>query len=303
MLNVTELDVRAALDLDELRGAMAEVLADFSAGRCDQPVRSVIPVPDHGGYLYLMAARTPRALGAKLVTLYPDNVTLPSHEATVLLFDPRTGARLATLDGRSITELRTAAVTALAVDRLARAESAVLAILGTGAEAVSHLDALRRVRAFGQVRVWSPRRAREFAAAHSGVTASATAEAAVRDADVVVTVTTARRPILRREWLRPGALVAAIGAPRPDWRELDDALVQDSRLVVDSRAAALAESGDVIRGLELGNTITAELGELGAAMASARASATEVVVFKSLGLAVEDVAAGELVLRGLASGH
>ena len=294
---VSDLDVRTALDLDDLRSAMSDVLADFSAGRCVQPVRTTIPVTEHGGYLYVMPARTRTGLGVKLVTLYPGNVGLPTHHATVLLFDPSTGAELATLDGSSITALRTAAVSAVAVDRLADPAASTLAILGTGVQAASHLDALRRVRAFRHVRTWSPHRAAAFAASHEGVIAAETAEAATQGADVIVTVTTAREPILRGDWLRPGTLVVAVGAPRPDWRELDDTLVAASRLVVDSRAAAEAESGDIIRGIELGNVIAAELGEVIAGTAPGHEDATAIVVFKSLGLAVEDVAAAELVLR------
>lgn len=296
-MNVDDAGVRAALDLDALRKAMAAALADFSAGRSVQPVRTMIPVPEEDGLLGIMPARTATGLGAKLVTLFPRNVDRPTHHAVVLLFDPTTGAPRASLDGGPITELRTAAVSAVAADLLARPDASVLAILGAGVQAGSHLDALGRVRSFAEVRVWSPRRAPEFAAAHAGVRAVTSAEDAVRGADVVVTATMAREPVLRGEWLSAGTFVAAVGAPRPDWRELDDELLRRATLVVDSRAAARVESGDVRRALELGNEIVAELGEVVEGTSEGRAAAREVVVFKSLGMAVEDVAAAELVLR------
>ncbi|HET7028492.1 MAG TPA: ornithine cyclodeaminase family protein [Candidatus Limnocylindrales bacterium] len=301
-MDETDAAIRASLDLDELREAMAVALADFSAGRSEQPVRTVVPAANGNGFLYVMPARTPTALGAKLVTLYPANVGVPTHHAIVLLFDPTTGVPIATLAGNAITELRTAAVSALAAERLARPGASVLAILGSGVQAASHLDALRRVRALRDVRVWSPRRASAFAATRPDVRAVSSAEAAVDGADIVVTATTSRTPVLDGAWLSPGAFVAAVGAPRPDWRELDDRLLGSARLVVDSRAAAAAESGDVRRALELGQRIGAELGEVIAGTLGGRTSPDDVIVFKSLGMAVEDVAAAALVLGRSAQG-
>ncbi len=292
--------VRRALDLDELREAMARAVADLSAGRSVQPVRTVVPAADGRGFLYVMPAGTPTALGAKLVTLFPGNVEVATHHALVLLFDPRTGAPLATLDGGVITELRTAAVSAVAADRLARPGARVLGIVGSGVQAASHLEAFRRIRAFEDVRVWSPRRAAGFAAAHA-IRAVGSADEAIDGADVVVVATMAREPVVHGDAVAPGAVVAAVGAPRPDWRELDDALLRRARIVVDSREAAPVESGDVRRALELGRTIDAEIGEVVEGMAAGRASADEVVLFKSLGMAVEDVAAAELALRSIAS--
>jgi alanine dehydrogenase len=301
-VNVDEPAVRRALDLDELRKAMAAAVADFSAGRSDQPVRTTLAVPGTDGLLALMPARTASALGTKLVTLFPNNVNRPTHHAVVLLFDPQTGEQLASLEGGSITELRTAAVSAVATDLLARPDAAVLALLGSGVQAASHLDALKRVRSFTDVRVWSPRRAADFAAAHDGVRAAESSEEAVRGADVVVTVTMAREPVLRGAWLARGAFVVAVGAPRPDWRELDDELLERARLIVDSRAAAVVESGDIRRALELGGLIDAELGEVVEGTAVGRSPDDDLVLFKSLGMAVEDVATAELILRRLATG-
>ena len=287
-----EVFVRRHLRMDELIPAMARALADFSAGHVVQPVRQMFQVSGHPGFFAAMPASTLTALGAKLVTFYPENRSVPTHHAVIQLFHPETGAPLVTMDGRLITEMRTAAVSAVATRYLARPDAAALAILGSGVQAGSHLEALRLVRAFTEVRVWSPRRAEEFARQH-GVRASRSAEDAVRDADVVVVATSSRTPVLRREWLAPGAHVNAVGACRPDWRELDDALMHDARVFVDSREAASREAGDVIAAKE----VAAEIGEVVAGTSAGRRSESEITVFKSVGLAVEDVVAAEMVYR------
>lgn len=288
--------VRTLLRLEDLIPAMRDALAALSAGRVVQPVRSIVPVAAHGGFLGVMPAWAGTALGAKLVTFYPGNTGIPTHHAIVVLFRPDTGEPLALMDGRLITELRTAAASAVATDLLARRDASVLALLGAGVQAGSHLAALGLVRRFREVRVWSPRRAGEFAAKH-GLIAAPSAEAAVRGADVIVTATSATTPVLFGDWVAPGAHVNAIGACRPDWRELDDRLVRRARIWVDSEAAALAESGDVIAA---GDRLTGELGALVAGAAPGRGSADEITVFKSLGVAVEDVVSAELVWRRLA---
>jgi alanine dehydrogenase len=168
----------------------------------------------------------------------------------------------------------------------------VLALIGSGVQARSHLKALPLVREFREVRVWSPRHAEEFAR-EFGVRATTSAEAAVTGADVIVTATTSKTPVLRGEWLSPGAHINAVGAPRPDWRELDDEVLRRARLYVDSRAAAEQESGDV----RAADEVVAELGEVAAGTKPGRQSADEITVFKSLGLAVEDVVSGDLVYR------
>ena len=168
----------------------------------------------------------------------------------------------------------------------------MLAIIGSGVQASSHLEALKLVRNFREVRVWSPRRAKAFAEEHD-VLAAPSAEEAVRGADVVVTATTSSTPVLSGEWLGPGVHINAVGAPRPDWRELDDEVLRRARVYVDSREAAMEESGDVIAAEE----IFAEVGEVVSGVKPGRRSAEEVTLFKSLGLAVEDVATAELVYR------
>jgi ornithine cyclodeaminase/alanine dehydrogenase-like protein (mu-crystallin family) len=188
--------------------------------------------------------------------------------------------------------MRTAAVSAAATNALARRDSAVLGILGSGVQAQSHLEALRLVRNFREVRVWSPRNAHAFADRFS-VRPARSAEEAVRGADVVLVATTSRTPVLMGEWLSPGMHVNAVGAPRPDWRELDDAVMRKAKLYVEQREAASRESGDVIAG---GN-IFAEIGEVLAGRKPGRESAEEITLFKSVGVAVEDLASAELVYR------
>jgi alanine dehydrogenase len=287
-MDLDEHAVLRVLRMEDLIPAMERALSEFSSGKVVQPVRSMLPIPEHGGFLGLMPAYA-GALGVKLVTFYPDNRGVPTHHAVIQLFKPDTGEPLVTMDGRLITEERTAAVSAVATKLLARPEAAVLALIGSGAQARSHLKALRLVREFRQVRVWSPRRAEAFAREH-GIKAAASAEAAV---DVVVTATTSRTPILHGAWLAPGAHVNAVGAPRPDWRELDDDLLQRARLFVDSREAAFKESGDV----RAAGSVVAEIGEVVAGAQRGRSSRDEITVFKSLGLAVEDVVTADLVYR------
>jgi alanine dehydrogenase len=289
-MNLDEAAVDRLLRMDEVIPAMERALADFSSGNVVQPVRTMIPVSEHRGFLGLMPAYTGTALGTKLVAFYPHNTYVPTHHATILLFKPETGEPLVTMDGRLITEMRTAAVSAVATEHLAISDASVLAIIGSGVQARSHLEALRLVRSFREIRVWSPRRAAAFAREH-GIRAAASAEEAVRGADVVVTATTSSTPVLSGEWLAPGVHINAVGAPRPDWRELDDKVLQRARIYVDSREAAIKESGDVIAAGE----IFAEIGEVAAGAKPGRRSTEEVTLFKSLGLAVEDVATAELV--------
>jgi len=291
-MNLDEAAVGRLLRMEEVIPAMERALADFSSGKVVQPVRTMLPVQEHGGFLGLMPAYTGTALGTKLVAFYPKNVGVPTHHATILLFEPETGEPLLTMDGTLITEVRTAAVSALATKHLARPDASVLAIIGSGVQARSHLEALRLVRDFAEVRVWSPRHSEAFARDYD-VEAAASAEEAVRGADVVVTATTSSTPVLRGEWLSPGAHINAVGAPRPDWRELDDGVLGRARVYVDSREAAQKESGDVIAAAE----IFAEIGEVAAGTKPGRQSPEEIVLFKSLGLAVEDVATAELIYR------
>src|SRR5437867_2683354 len=296
-LFLDEEQVRKHLRMADLIPAMEKALIDFSAGKVTQPVRSVIKVDVAAatGFLGLMPALTPDGLGLKAVTFYPSNADrgIPTHMATIFLVDPETGTPLAIMDGRLITEMRTAAVSAAATKLLAPPDAKILAVLGSGVQARSHVEALRLVRQFEEVRVWSPTKehAKQFAEEIGGTAVSA--EEAVRGADVVVTVTNSKEPVLKGSWLKSGCHVNAIGACRPDWREMDDEAMSNV-VFVDSREGAMKESGDVILS---GAKIYAELGESLAGKVPPRTR--ETTIFKSLGMAVEDIAAGTLVYRAV----
>jgi thiomorpholine-carboxylate dehydrogenase len=295
LLFLNENQVREHLHMADLIPAMEKALIDFSAGKVTQPVRSVIKVDVAAatGFLGLMPAHTPDGLGLKAVTFYPSNVErgIPTHMATIFLADPQTGTPLAIMDGRLITEMRTAAVSAAATKLLAPADAKILAILGSGVQAHSHVEALRLVRPFEEIRVWSPTKEHaERFAKEIGATATS-AEQAVHGADVIVATTNSKTPVLKGAWLKPGSYVNAIGACRPDWRELDDEAMSNV-VFVDSREGAMKESGDVILS---GAKIYAELGE--ALAGKVRSRVNETTIFKSLGMAVEDIAAAMLVYR------
>ena len=297
-LFLDEEQVRQHLLMPDLIPAMEKALIDFSTGKVTQPVRSVIKVDPPGGFLGLMPALTPNGLGLKAVTFYPSNAErgIPTHMATIFLVDPETGAPLAIMDGRLITEMRTAAVSAVATKLLARRDAKILAILGSGVQARSHFEALQFVRHFKKIRVWGPTREHaERFAKEIGATAMSS-EDAVRGADVVVTATNSKTPVLKGVWLKPGCHVNAVGACRPDWRELDDEAMSNV-VFVDSREGAMKESGDVILS---GANIYAELGEVLSGKVPARAN--ETTIFKSLGMAVEDISAALLVYRSAKAG-
>ncbi|XP_078096672.1 ketimine reductase mu-crystallin isoform X3 [Mustelus asterias] len=234
------------------------------------------------------------ALATKIVRFYQrSSSTTSSHHATVLLFDPSNGILKAVMDGAVITDMRTAAVSAIATKYLKRKNLDVLCILGAGPVAVSHYEIFTQMFPFKQVRVWSPTRERveRFAETVKGpVQICASAKEAVLDADVVITVTMAMEPILFGEWVKPGAHVNAVGACRPDWRELDDGLMKNSVLYVDSRVGAMNESGDVILSKA---EIFAELGEV--VKGTKPALCEKTTVFKSLGMAIEDTVTAKLV--------
>jgi alanine dehydrogenase len=292
-LLLTESDVRALLTMPDLIASMDAALTAFSARSVVQPVRTVLEAGNDKSFFALMPAYVPSApaLGAKLVTVYESNLArgLPSHLATIVLLDPETGALAAIVDGRYITEARTAAVSAVSVRKLAREEAEVLAILGSGVQARSHFEALSHVRKFREVRAWSPNRQHlEMFQTETGAVASDSPAAAVHGADVIVIAASSHTPILFDDWVAPGAHVVSVGATRPAQQEMEPALVARARLFVDSRAAALKESGDVI---PFGDShIVAELGEPHAR----RTSREEITIFKSLGLAVEDVVSAHL---------
>jgi thiomorpholine-carboxylate dehydrogenase len=240
-----------------------------------------------------MPAVAEDSMGLKLVCFYPKNAgtSVPTHTAMILLFRAETGEPLAVMDGRLITEMRTAAVSAAVTNRLALPDSRVLALLGSGVQAKAHLEALRQVRPIQEVRVWSqtPEHTKRFADSNRAIATDA--ESAVRGADIVVTATNAREPVLKGAWIKRGAHVNTVGSPGPAWRELDDQAMANV-LVVDSREAVLRESGDVILSKA---GIFAEAGEIFAGTKSAPAGQT--TIFKSVGIAIEDLAAARLVFQ------
>ena len=309
---LTEQQVHSLLPMPDLIAAMESALAKFSAREVLQPVRSVLTVGPTKAYFGLMPAYVPApaSLGAKLVTVFGENHTrdLPSHLATILLLDPETGALQAIMDGRYITEARTAAVSAVSTRFLAKPDASTLAIIGSGVQARSHLEAYQLVRQLKEVRIWSPtpRSREQFVDDMSDqvpvpIVAAASAEAAVRGADLIVLVTSSPTPVIEDHWVSNGAHVVCVGACRPNQQEMPPALVARSRLYVDSKAAALVESGDVVMNIAAKlfdeSHVRGEIGELVLGRVDGRRSEDEITVFKSLGMAVEDVVAADLVFR------
>jgi len=309
---LNEAQVQSLLPMGDLVSAMESAIARFSAGEVLQPVRTVLMVGPTKAYFGLMPAYIPEpaSMGAKLVTVYGSNAAkqLPTHLATIVLLNPDTGALLALMDGRYITEARTAAVSAVSARKLAKADASTLAIIGSGVQARSHLEAYVQVKTLRDVRIWSPQQASrdQFVTDMRGhvsasLRATATAEEAVRGADLIVLVTSSPTPVIEDAWVSPGAHVVCVGACRPDQREMPPALVARARLYVDSRAAALVESGDVVLGIKDGlfgpDHVRGELGEVVLGRVVGRENDQQITIFKSLGMAVEDVVAADLVYR------
>lgn len=302
-------DVPSLLPMGECIEVVDEALRRYSQGECDVPLRSILWLPDRSGGLGMMPgyAGPPESrsetLGMKVVSIFPRNegTKYESHQGVVLLFDVENGRLLAVMDGGEITTIRTAAASAVATRALAREDARTLAILGTGTQARSHLAAMRAVRPIESVRVWGRHadRASAFAQRESArhgleIETVASAEEAVREADVVCTVTGAREPILSGQWLRPGTHINAVGACIPVARELDADAVQRSRLYVDSRESATSEAGDYLIALREGaideGHIVGEIGEVLLGRVEGRRDGGEITVFESLGIAAEDLA-------------
>lgn len=255
----------------------------------------MVAVPEHGGFLGITPSYA-GALGVKIITFYPGNLDNSRPYTGIILFNPRDGKLRATLAGTLISSVRTAAVSASAVNLLARENAKVLAIIGAGALATTHLPAFKRVRTLTDIRVWSKRGGPEFAK-EQGIKLAASAQHAVEGADIVLTATDSQTPVIDGKWLSRGALVCSVGAPRPTMRELDDEAIARAgpRIYVDSREAALKESGDVIKA----GHVYAELGEVLNGARQGRQSDEDIVIFKSLGMAVQDIATADLVCRKL----
>ena len=297
---IDEHDVRRLLPMDGCIEAMATALASLGRGEMHNPLRFVIRPPDEPSLMGLMPAHRggdARLWSLKALTIFPGNSArgLDSHQGFVALFDGETGEPTAIMNAGGITAVRTAAVSGVATRLLAREDVKTLAILGTGTQARSHLEAMRAVRSFDRVVAWSA-----SGRSLEGAESVGSAEEAVREADVLCTVTALAEPIVQREWLKPGVHINAVGSSIPTTRELDTATMAAAALFVDRRESTLNEAGDFLFPQREGaigpEHIRAELGELLLGTAPGRGSDDEITVFKSLGLAVEDLAAAEVVL-------
>jgi ornithine cyclodeaminase/alanine dehydrogenase-like protein (mu-crystallin family) len=313
VLVLNQAEVERLLDMEGCIEVMAEALASLARGEVHVPLRFVVKPENEPSLIGLMPAH--RAgdsplYSLKTVCVFPDNPKrgLDAHQGTVTLFDGETGEVRALMNASAITAIRTAAVSAVATRLLAREDARELGILGSGVQARSHLKALRLVREFDRVRIFSPTAGNAKALAdEAGAEVAGSAEEAVRDADVVLTATSSADPVLRREWLKAGAHVNVVGGRPPQMRELDVATVADSAFYVDKRESAENEAWDYRDALEAGaigpGHIRGEVGEVLIGAAPGRQSAEEITVFRSLGLAVEDLAAAEYVVaRALETG-
>ena len=310
MLVLSEEQVRSLIDIEELITALKQAHIQYSTGKAVMPVRLVVPLPQIQGRITSMPGylTEDKALGMKVVTYFQNNPgqNLPAILATVMLFSAATGKMIAVMDGSYITAIRTACASALATQTLANPEALVLGILGAGVQARAHIQALRRVRKLNQIKLYSPSGTsaanikRELEpAAGVVIHVAKSAEETVRNSDLVVTATTAQQPILNSEWLKPGAHINAVGAHRPDSREIDGPTVARSKVVVDSREAIMAECGDILLAIKeksiTDNHVHAEIGEVLAGTKPGRTSASEVTLYKSVGIAVQDVATAQLI--------
>ena len=308
--------VAQLLPMPECIKVMRDALAALARGEALVPLRTVMRVPGVSGFLGLMPGYiSPRhgqegALGLKAVSVFPGNASrgIDTHQGAVLLFEADTGRLSALLDGAAITAIRTAAVSGVATDVLARPDASELAILGAGVQARTHIEAIAAVRPLRRVRIWSrnPERAAVLASELRRrfgfpIEAAPSAEAAVREADLVATVTASPEPILKREWLKDGVHINAVGSSIPTSREIDTATMVAARLFVDRRESALAEAGDLLIAMRedavTGDHIQAELGEVIIGKNPGRRSPGELTLFKSLGIAVEDVASAAYLVR------
>jgi ornithine cyclodeaminase len=291
----TDLEVQERLQMPELIDAMVRVLKDVSLKNVAQPVRTVHEIDRSGSLLFLKPVFTKTVIATKAITQMPANAAkgLPSMMATLLLMDRQTGSLLSVMEATSLTNLRTAAVSAVAVREFTEPRPLSIAIIGSGALARTHAHAIRCVRKVTELRIWSRSAVnREACAKELNATPCDSAEEACKGADVIVTVTLSAEPVVKAAWVKSGALVCAIGAPRPTWRELDSELMLSATVIVDSRASAESEAGDI---LIPGAKVFAEIGEILLKVKTIEGMPT--IVFKSLGLAAEDAGAAELVLK------
>jgi len=312
MLVLSEEQVRSLTDVKELISALEQAHIQYSTGKAVMPVRLVVSLPQIHGRITSMPGylNEDKALGMKVVTYFQNNSeqNLPAILANVMLFSAATGKMIAIMDGVYITAIRTACASAMATRALANPETPVLGILGAGVQARAHIQALCRVRKLKKIKLYSPSGMsatnikRELEpASEVAIDVAKGAEEAVRDSDLVVTATTAQQPILKSEWLKPGAHINAVGSHRPDSREIDGPTLARSKVVVDSREAIMAECGDILLAIKdkniTENHVHAEIGEVLVGTKSGRSNASEVTLYKSVGIAIQDVATAQLVYR------
>jgi len=310
LLIVGGADVRRALPMSDCIEAVDRAMRAFSSGGAEVPLRTIMQLPGTRNFFGVMPGylADPQGLGAKILTVYPDNTQrgLPSHVGIVVLFDTGIGIPLAVMDAAEITAIRTAAASAVATRALARTDASHLAILGTGEQAATHLEAMSKVRALRTVRIWgrSIEKAERFAEQEGSrlslrVEVSRTAEEAVKGADIVCTVTASRDPVLNGAWLARGAHVNLVGSSRLVAREADDEVVTNSRFFVDSRTSARAEAGELKHAIDAGlvseSHILGEIGEVLSGSVSGRTGNNDITVYKSLGVAAQDLAAAHVI--------
>jgi alanine dehydrogenase len=309
--------IPALLSMDACIEVVEDAFRSLARGEVLQPLRTVLRLADGESAFLAMPGHLggTKALGAKLLTLFPANQArgLEVHHGVVVLFDASDGSLRAVVDAGPLTAIRTAAASAVATRALAREDASELAILGSGVQARSHVEAMLRVRPIRRVRAWSPTRSRldafvEEVRRRHGVNAEASESprAAVREADLICTVTASPYPVLGGEWLEPGTHVNAVGASTPETRELDTAAVTRARFYVDRRDSALAEAGDFLLARREGGVadehIVGEIGDVLEGRVPGRRSDREITVFKSLGLAVQDLAAAARIVEELDGG-
>lgn len=312
MLVLSEKQVHSLIDIAELISTLEKAHIQYSTGKAVMPVRLVVPLPQIQGRITSMPGflNEDKALGMKVVTYFQDNPkrNLPAILATIMLFSAETGKLLAVMDGSYVTAIRTACASAMATKALANAETSVLGILGAGVQARAHIQALTQVRKIDRIKIYSPSGASAAAikkdlepALKIAIEVAGSAEDAVRDADLLVTGSTSREPIINCAWLRAGVHINAVGSHRPDDREIDGATVARAKVVVDSREAIMAECGDILLAIKeksiSENHIHGEIGEVLAGTKPGRSSASEVTLYKSVGIAIQDVATANLVYR------
>jgi ornithine cyclodeaminase len=306
LIVLSQRDIVELLPMKDCIGVMANALSALARGESQVPLRTMMRMPNGQDIFALMPAYVgaPPAIGAKIISVFFGNhgTQFDSHQGAVLLFNASNGSLEAVLDATAITSIRTAAASAVATRLLAREDADDLAIIGSGVQARQHLQAISLVRKIERVRIWSRNIANARALRDRFVPTAEvfdSAEDAVRGASIICVATSATEPVLRGEWVSPGAHLNVVGSATPRAREVDTALVKQSRLFVDSRVSALKEPGDIIIPLQEGEIgpdhIVAEIGELAAGLQSFKRAADDITLFKSLGLAVEDIAAAQFV--------